>query len=482
MIVLTRILNGILTQICCFKHDCKSYGRLIFLPVAIFAYSLPVSAVDVFQPQSKKDESVSASVSNLSLDQQIQLIDLEILLLKAELAQKNAQVDQVRAYLSELEAQVKGIELPSNIQDRVVALQNYLDHSNHDQEDPQAFAFNPERVLALLPMSGPYAMAGQEIYDGLKSSLKVTYPDSDLEVLDSNIYDSMFEAWEWIRLYQPSFIFGPLVKKNVEALNALKLNAPMLVFNEIKEPSALIKTLVPLSNKDAVDKLVSLVKKAHYQRIVVLTNESESSQALVTEFKSHWSEQEMDYPVEIQEQQVVSNVDQALEKAVNSTQSMARKSWLQRTIRSPIQFTERPRQDLELVISFLPYRLAMQISPLLEYYHLNSIPHYWLPSQRPSVDEFIASLPFWQATSVILPVSYARSVKQNNEQSNQNKEIGIFYALGEVAARAVIETTRQHLMVMNTQLGQLTLGEDQSFHFYPEVYWLDTGVFEKLTD
>ncbi|QBZ83514.1 Penicillin-binding protein activator LpoA [Hydrogenovibrio crunogenus] len=456
-------------------------GRTVLLPLAIFAYSAVALSFDVPAKQTQQLDENSPP-ANLSLDEQIQLIDLEILLLKAELAHKNGQTDQVQTYLSELKTQAQGIELPSNIQDRMTVLQDYLNQSKPSDEASATFAFKPGRVLAVLPMSGPYSRAGQELYEGLKSSLKSMYPEEKLEVLDSNIYDSMFEAWEWIRLYQPSFIFGPLVKENVEALSALELSIPMLVFNEIKKPNALAKSFVPLSNKDAVDKLVDLVKEGHYQRIAVLTDESDSSKALMADFKNHWPEQESDYPVYIQEQPVVSNVDQALERAVNSRQSTARKSWLQRTVRSPIQFTERPRQDLELVISFLPYRLAMQVSPLLEYYHLNSIPHYWLPSQRPSVDEFAASIPFWQATSAILPVSYARSIKQNNKNTDQIGQIGIFYALGELAARTVIETTQKHSMVMNTQLGQLTLDENQNYHFYPEIYWLDTGVFEKLTD
>lgn len=472
------------TSWCLVKLLIKTCGRTGLLPVAIFAYSLPALSVD-FQPEleSKNQVGLEQPESSLSLDQQIKLIDLEILLLKAELAQKNAQKDQVRAYLSEFRVQGAGIELPLNLQNRMAALKLYLNQSvQAHEETAQVFVFKPDRILAVLPMSGPYAQAGQKVYEGLKSSLKSIYPDSNLEVLDSNIYDSMFEAWEWIRLYQPTFIFGPLIKENVEALNHLELNAPMLVFNELENPSPLVKSFVPLSNRDAVDKLVSLVKKAHYQRIIVLTDDSDNSQALMNDFKSHWSEQSLVYPVDIQEQPIVSNVDQALEKSVNSIKSISRKAWLQRTIRSPIQFTERPRQDLELVVSFLPYRLAMQISPILEYYQLSSVPHIWLPSKRPSVDEFTSSLPFWQATSAILPVSYARSVKQNKENADSNKHVGIFYALGEVAAKAVIETTRQHSMVMNTQLGQLTLDESQNLHFYPDIYWLDTGVFEKLTD
>lgn len=482
----TRFFKLATTSYRLVKHSIKTCGSSVLLPVAIFAYSSLALSVD-FQPEYESEPKTQVGLeqpeSSLSLDQQIKLIDLEILLLKAELAQKNAQEDQVRAYLSELNVQADGVDLPLNLQSRIAALKLYLNQSVQAQgEVAPAFAFKPGRILAVLPMSGPYAQAGKEIYEGLKSSLKSTYPDDSLEVLDSNIYDSMFEAWEWIRLYQPTFIFGPLINENVEALNHLELNTPMLVFNELKKTSSLVKSFVPLSNRDAVDKLVSLIETSHYQRIIVLTDDSDNSQALMADFKSRWLEQSLVYPVDIQEQSIVSNVDQALEKSVNSIKSISRKAWLQRTIQSPVQFTERPRQDLELVISFLPYRLAMQISPILEYYQLSSIPHIWLPSKRPSIDEFTASLPFWQATSAILPASYVHSIKQNKENSDQNKPVGIFYALGEVAAKAVIETAGQHSKVMNTQLGQLTLDENQDFHFYPDIYWLDTGVFEKLTD
>ncbi len=452
--------------------------------VAIFAS--PWGAVaeegEVITPLSDNP----APSANLTLDQQIQMIDVEILLLKAELAQKNLQVSQVGVYLSELKALLPIESLSSQMQDRVARLQAYYDSAQLTTlPSTTGFRFNARKMLALLPMTGPYSQAGQAVYQGLQDAFHDMPMPYDLDVLDTNIYDSMFEAWEWVRLYQPSFIFGPLQKAHVAELKNLDLHTPVLAFNELQETETrdALRALAPSSMADSVTSLVRYLQNSHARRIVVLTDGDDKSEALVKRFKETLApEDDSAFPVKIVEvTKIESHVDEALERALHAQQSQGRKGWLQHTIAHSLVFEERPRQDVDVVVSFLPYRLAMQVSPLLEYYHLNALAHYWLPSDLPPADQLMTSLPYWQSTSAILPSYYAAQVQKKQSSTAADSGVGIFYALGQLAAKAVVNLTQENVHVMRSELGDLSVDSEQHFHFYPDVYWLDTGVFERLT-
>ncbi|WP_068649227.1 hypothetical protein [Thiomicrospira sp. XS5] len=422
----------------------------------------------------------------LTLDQQIQMIDVEILLLKAELAQKNQQVSQVGVYLTELKTLLSAESLSPKMQARFARLQAYYDSAQQVLQPPSAgqFHFNPKKMLALLPMSGPYSQAGQAVYQGLQDAFHEMPMPYDLEVLDTNIYDSMFEAWEWVRLYQPSFIFGPLQKSHVAELKALDLHTPVLAFNEAEKLDVrdAMRVLSPSSSTDALASLMTYLQESHAQRIVLLSDGDKKSQALVKHFEALLEQTDVLLPIQVVNvTKIDSHVDAALEQALHAQQSQGRKGWLQHTIGHRLEFEERPRQDLDVVVSFLPYRLAMQVSPLLEYYHLNALAHYWLPSELPPVNQLVTSLPYWQSTSAILPSYYAALIQKKQSSKISDSGVGIFYALGQLAAKAVVNLTQENTHVTRSELGDLSVDSEQRFHIYPDVYWLDTGVFERLT-
>ena len=168
-------------------------------------------------------------------------------------------------------------------------------------------------------------------------------------------------------------------------------------------------------------------------------------------------------------------------EALNTVSSKGRANWLQKIVETPVLSRERPRQDLELVVSFLPHQFAMQVSPLLDYYHLSRVSHVWVPSQLPSSTQFLSSLPFWQATNAILPTYYAQGIQQKRRKPDDEPKTGTFYALGQVAAKAVTEMSPENPTVVSPTLGRLTRDESGNYHFIPHLYWIDTGAFEVLS-
>ncbi|MDX1795126.1 MAG: penicillin-binding protein activator, partial [Hydrogenovibrio sp.] len=192
----------------------------------------------------------------LSLDQQIQLIDAEILVLKAELARKNGNKEQVRHYLQELD-QKYSIPLPEKMRAHIQSLRQYLQAEKTAQDDSESntpesgFIFDDRKVVVLLPLSGPYEKIGKAIRHGLEvefSTVKLTF-------FDTHIYESMLQLWELVRLYQPTFMIGPLQKENVEAFSRLNTGVPTLYLNELPEKKPYERSL-SLNRENHVNALI----------------------------------------------------------------------------------------------------------------------------------------------------------------------------------------------------------------------------------
>jgi len=448
----------------------------VFLLVAIIAQTV------IADPVQNQDIT-----HQTQLDQQIQLIDAEIWLLKAELAQKNGDIDEVKSHLQHLDSLYPNQTFPSQFVHRVEKIKRYLSLTAETRlpQDFTGYQFNPNRMLALLPMSGDYAEAGQTIYQAMMSELSAISPSFSLEVLDTNIYDSMLDVWDWVRLYQPSFIFGPLQKEHVLQLASLPIETPMLVFNETKLSNPYVKFLTPHSSQSLVNKLVDLMGSGVYRRVVVFTDDSRRSQTMLKQLKQTWK---LNHDLDDEEiarvftdRQVNSHVDKALESVVHGQKFEVRMGWLQKVIQTPIHSVARARKDVDLIVSFLPYRLAMQVTPLLAFYRLNQISHYWIPSKLPTTDALTRSLPFWQGTTAILPSYYTEQLKRKSDKAESLSDlVGIFHALGTSAIKAVTRLSFDEPNWVQTELGILSLDAFGRLHLSPDLVWIDMGSLEKL--
>ena len=429
----------------------------------------------------------SPSAASIPLDQQIQLIDAEILLLKAELSRKNAEFEQVQQYLIKLQG-LRGLPISTDMQQRIEQLEQYVLQSDHVPETESAprFQLNTEKVVILLPLSGPFERIGHQILEGLKQQ----FSNYDPVVIDTYIYDSMLDLWDLVRLYNPSFIIGPLEKHKAQALNDLNTGVPTLYLNEI-ETLQPYQSSFSLSRSLHVYALAEAIKNNGYEHIVLLTDETVQSQKILADFYQAWAflnpdslanEMEIEplFQPYFEEQTIAGSVDQALSDKFKVERSTGRKNWLQKQIQTKLYFQPRSRKDVELVVSFLPYRQAMQVTPLLEFYHLHSVAHYWLPSRLPPSTAFQQSFPFWHATLALLPHYYANPLVENDKVQNpvpspEKAQTGIFYAFGELAAKVVIQLTDQNRAPINSELGTVDFVIGQSPQLLPNFYWLEQG-------
>lgn len=410
------------------------------------------------------------------INEQLQLIDLEILMLRAELAQKNGLPKVVEGYVQNIEKTANPAGLPATFSERLAYLKKYLElTSKPEQEGEIPFTFNTKNIVVLLPLTGDFGKAGQSILEGIQSEL----PNLPLQIIDTSIYDNAFELWELVKLYQPSFVFGPLRPAMAQGLADISPQVPMLMFNQVVSDSSAIKSLAPSRRQDA-EALLKQVIKQNYRSVFVIKGADPKSQQLADHFYQAWSKLPDEERFRLKLQTVKSSVDALIYKELGAFQSKGRSSWLQKTIQESLETLPRARKDLDAVITIAPFRIAMQVSPLLSYYNLRQVSHIWLPASLPTVEVFSRNLSFWQDTQAILPFYQSQKILAYLHAFEDPEEVGIFYALGQTGVKQVKQMAVSSHGRMLTPLGLIELTPEGNIMIKPEYYWLNNGDMTRM--
>ncbi|MBD3822366.1 MAG: penicillin-binding protein activator [Thiotrichales bacterium] len=423
----------------------------------------------------------SSDSTKLPLDLQIKRIDAEILLLKAELARKNGIPSHVRAYLDSLGA-VDKAAISHEMQLRIEGLQQYLQQtastSIQDNSDALPFNFDGQNIAVLLPLTGDYSQIGLAIQKGIQEA----FPNTKLKFYDTEVFDSMLDLWNLMKLSQPTFIIGPLRPGKAQVLNDLDTKVPTLLLNQIDSPKSYVRCL-SLSREGYVPVLVKQLVEHQFKGISVIVDSSTASQDLLQSFETVWADYAEKYPdttksFRVHIQQVDHSMDQAVGDLVNASQSNIRKNWLQTVIKHKLHFDERSRQDLDAVVSFVSARQAVQVSPLLNFYHLGTVQHYWLPSKLPTVKDFNKSMSYWRNTYALLPKYFVDQVRAFAKGSlKDDQQVGIFHAFGSLAAKVAQSINDSSVRSLPSELGEVMLDEHRAPVILPEEFWLNKGSF-----
>ncbi|MDX1796481.1 MAG: hypothetical protein R3219_07130, partial [Hydrogenovibrio sp.] len=122
---------------------------------------------------------------------------------------------------------------------------------------------------------------------------------------------------------------------------------------------------------------------------------------------------------------------------------------------------------------------AVQVAPLLKYYHLGYVQHYWLPSELPTSEDFQKSLHFWRNTYAFLPKYFVQSTLSSDQKSDEESsigEIGTFYAFGELAAKIIVNMTTKQRPELSSELGEVRMTDGKDPQIQPGLYWLNKGI------
>ncbi|MBN2864629.1 MAG: penicillin-binding protein activator [Thiotrichales bacterium] len=466
----------------------NSAGRL--LAAAVFCCAFGFYSAASF--------AVIVPPSNESLEAQIEFIDQEILLLRAELAQSNQDIPAFQRYLQQLNALNN---LAPIFQPRLESLQQFNQQvSQLGLKVPKEakLAENIEfkmpsegsQVLVLLPLSGDYQAAGQSILQGLQAAWPL---NKAFTVIDSGLYESMNELWELVKLYQPDFIIGPLEPNKARAFQTLAVQVPTLYLNQLDTYRANEKGLSP-SKVLGLDQLKAFVDTLGLERVLVLSDASNSALSLQNGFQQAWSTLEGHRTFEAVN--LDKGVHQSMAKALNVQRSNARKNWIQKTVGLELEFEARARQDIEAVIFFSSIDEAIQIKPILDFYHLNSVFSLWYPSTYPTAEELLSQQHNWQQTYAFLPPYLVQvhsdkmdSIAQDfstpiNDDDLSVPKSGLFYALGELVAEIVKNSriNQANQPIADSTLGTLITNQEGRLSILPNVFWLDDKQIQPVNE
>lgn len=411
-----------------------------------------------------------------SLEEQIQFIDQEIILLRAELAQSNQDIPALKRYIKQLQS----IPLAPVFQSRLSALESFLLQDREEKPSELEFKLPHDggQVVVLLPLSGDYAVAGQAILKGLKLEWPFSKP---FTVIDSAIYGSMVELWELVKLYEPDFVIGPLNKQNIIAWQNLETQISTLYLNQPVYQFEYEKALSP-NKKLGLTQLEAFMEATGLENILVLESNYLTAQNLQKQFKQAWLNQQKDRFYE--SLTIKEGIHQTMKKALNVQRSIARKNWVQKSIQQELEFEPRARKDLDAVVHFSSIDEAIQIKPILDFYHLSDAYSLWYPSIYPSSGELQSQQNAWQQTYGFLPPYLTKISEANLMDGSDEPESGLFYALGRLAAE-IVKNPRLNLSNQNlnrSDLGEVITDENGVLKILPSVFWLDEQMIQPVNE
>lgn len=421
-----------------------------------------------------------SSPTTQTLETQIEFIDQEILLLRAELARTNRDTSALKRYMRQLE----GLTLAPAFLERLAALEQFLNSMSMSEQEQLSDSahfrqpFDGSQVVVLLPLSGDYEAAGQAILE----SLTVAWPfNKAFTTIDSGLYSSMYELWELVKLYQPDFIIGPLTKDNALAWQTLDVPIPTLYLNQLDTYKVNEKGLSP--NKTlGLSQLSAFTDALALDNVLVLSEPTKGGKELQLEFEQAWLKSPIHRVYEAHSTE--RGVHQTMQIAFNVNDSYARKNWVQKTVGRTLEFEPRARQDIEAVIALSPMSDAVQIKPILDFYHLNRTMSLWYPSTYPSASELKAQQSDWQQTYAFLPPYLVDKIAFSDDDEQRALKTGLFHALGLLVAETV-KNPRLGLLnqgVAESALGTLITDKEGRLTILPHVFWLDDKQIQPVNE
>lgn len=452
------------------------------VPVYLFGKSSEAPPQEAAQAPSSPEQG-SPSGASKALQQQLSQIDLEILLLRSELALQNGDLIALQKYLDELGR----LTLPPAFAARFQELTQALGASNPNPilrflSFESGFEFpmhDPKAVVAIvLPFSGKYADVSSQLLQSLKETLAVYGFEGQIVEFDSMRYANAFELWERLKQYQPSFIFGPLQKELIAEWHSLDTRVPTLYFNDVQSTLFAYEKALSPAQSGQVRKVALYLSRHGFEQVLVLANQDPKTQELSQALQLFWNAS--DQLVQISVFPIEENVSLSLAKAFGVEASENRAKVLQKIVRRPVEIESRSRQDVQALISLAEPSSAIQISPILEFYQLDQVQHFWFPSKSLKNAELSLYQNTWQSTTGFLPAYQVEEVLSS--ESLKENQSGIFYALGQVAIEIAnqAEFLAQKDWILETPYGQVEANRNGQFYLLPTAYWLDKGEMASL--
>lgn len=369
----------------------------------------------------------------------------------------------------------------TNIQSQSERVDNWRTHWPHHPatlNPPQAIVvlqkatrFRPQKVAVLLPQSGPLAPAARALRDGLLSAYyHAQAPQQqapELVFLDSSKGDIQ-SLYQQAVSHGAQLVLGPLDKTKVAALAALgRFTIPVITWNytdpsTVNLPSGFYE--FGLAPEDEVAQIAAEAMREGKHRAGVLYPNSDWGQRIANAFVADW--QALGGSITAT-QAFDKDGSSAVPALLQTNASRQRERAVSRHTPLPVQFDERPRQDMDFLLLIANADQGRQIKPLLNFHFAAQLPVFALSyiyqgEDAPTKDKDLDGIRFLDLPWILNDSSLHQEL--THLWPNQHGIYESLFAMGLDSYRLI-----DHLplliaapgMRLPGQTGALSLGNDQ---------------------
>lgn len=324
-------------------------------------------------------------------------------------------------------------------------------------------ATRPEKIVALLPLSGPLSEAGKAVQEGLATAY-FTALNEGWELPTITSYDTHQYSIE--QLYAQAtrdgadLIIGPLEKDKVSVLLTMPTDIPILALNYIPDTPKLDDTahvdavsqdtnnaiandtirIMPaplniiqfgLAAEDEALQLANIARETNYRNAIIIQSSADWSKRASHVFSQQWTASGGTI-VGNTTLTEAKNYSAEIENSLLLPTSNARHQRLENIIGQRIEFTPRRRNDIDVIVIFANSKQTRSIKPLLAYHYAGKLPVYGSSHINNGIEQSTKNrdlngivfneIPWVLESNSLKPQVAARYIK--------NKKLGRLFAMG----------------------------------------------------
>jgi hypothetical protein len=320
-------------------------------------------------------------------------------------------------------------------------------------------------VVLLLPQDR-YPQATDQLMQGVRDVLS-----SPIQLVNVDDYPTLAKAWQAVQLAKPMAVIGPLEREQVEQLSVLARGIPVIALNQSIRSYANVWQLA-LRQEQTLYQLVSHWAARGVESVAVITHQGEKAKKLLATLTEVW-------PVPLVEVIAYNNRDQVLAASrvlLHSQSGRMRIDRLGQLLQQSLQSVPWVRQDIDAVVVLAPLEDALSLSYHIDYLRGQDLNLYWLDTGIDGLPAYVRSGPNWGRMKTYMP-RYQLKAMQRVENN-----VDFFRALGRDAARVL--QLRLGLgqweagVVIEGDLGDLTMGDEQRIQIQLPMVWLGEGLVD----
>ncbi|BBP42767.1 penicillin-binding protein activator [Thiosulfativibrio zosterae] len=276
----------------------------------------------------------------------------------------------------------------------------------------------PHKVAVLLPFKGPYAKISEQIRNGILKYQFAQAPKLTLAFYDSSDVNEVLKTSKQALQDGADTILGPLTKEAIAELsNQIDPTQAKQIWALNTVNNTPFKQMGFGSSTEALQIVQQLSYRGH-KSISLLTSDAASDSKLAEQIQQAWLLLDENHQVTLNTfAEKRPNLRKALGDAINESQSQSRVNNLNWLLQEKLEFTPRPRQDLDALVVLSDAQTLAVFKPQMKFFEL-SLPLY--ASSKLTPTHFSDTPPLKDLQGVIFPtmsVAIASNPSENRVQT-----------------------------------------------------------------